>query len=139
MRRRAFLASVALASSAGCVGYTIVEQDEFDEMERRLDAKNETIHALEGEPAELQVLVSDRDAEIAELEEAISTRQAELADLENQLDAAEADVDELERKIETTRAEVDELQATLEQIQPERTIPRAITTIHRRGRGLAIA
>lgn len=104
MDRRKFLATTVITTGAlaGCLG-----DDNADELQDRLDVKNETIAELEEDLDDANTEVVTKADRIEALEDDLDSKQAKLQGLET-------DNDELEREIEAIESELDRL-------KPERT------------------
>ena len=85
MRRRAFVATAALALSGGCLGYTV---------ERRED-----VRSAEARAAELENESASRAARIKNLRDELSDRDKRVEELEARVEAAEGDADDERRRL----------------------------------------
>lgn len=129
MDRRTFVstaASIGLASTAGCLGYTVVEEDELEQLEQRSEKADE-----------LEVVVQDQESRISNLENELSSVESDLSRAESRLESLREETNEqqteiedlnteienLEREVETLEDQKSELQETIDAIEPERTIP----------------
>lgn len=120
------VASVGLASTSGCLGYTVVEEDKLEQLEQRSQKADE-----------LEVVVQDKETKISNLEDELSSVESELSRAESRLEYLKeetnqqqseiedlnSEIEHLETEVRTLEHEKSELQETINAIEPERTIP----------------
>ncbi|AUX09907.1 serine protease Do [Halalkaliarchaeum desulfuricum] len=122
MDRRSFLSATVtagLASTAGCLGYTVVREEQLDTLQERA-----------GEAEELEVVVADKEDRIEELETELDAVESQLEEKQRELEEVRSTHAETVEGLEELESEIDELQRTksdledrLATLEPEADIP----------------
>lgn len=108
MQRRTFLATAttgAIASTTGCLGYTVQKQEdvksrknEVDKLESEVEAKQETIQAQKETVQAQKETISSQESELEKRKQRISELNDRIDQLEQDKSALESDVDQLKRE-----------------------------------------
>lgn len=127
MDRRKFLAAVVGGGSvaiSGCFGYELIESDELDrlegridELENTLDDKRDRIDSLERDLDDKTEYVTDLEEENDDLTVELQQTSEEVADLEADLSQARAEIDDLEAAKSTKQSEIASLEDDIEQLE----------------------
>lgn len=126
MHRRQLLAVVAAGGVAGCLGYTIEQEDDIEEMEETIEELQDDINELENEIDELEAQITEKESTIEtlegenqDLEVDLATKSDELDDLNEKLDTKRDELADIEELTDEQEAEIEDLEAEIEEIVPE--------------------
>ncbi len=141
--RRAALACVAVAATAGCLGYTIESEEGIEDRKNRIDQlqtladaknetideqdsllsdRNETIGDLEQDVANLETTVADLEDDLSDLEAELTDKRQELAAAESTIDSKNSEIDTLESDIDDLESEIDTHEAVVEETRTQAII-----------------
>ena len=116
MNRRQFLTigAVGLVSSqAGCLGYTVQDQEEVDERKNRIENLQESLESAQTNISEQESQIVDLEEQRNGLQNEISEKESQIADLEEQINNLNSDLQSAEENIASLEEDKQRLEAEI--------------------------